>query len=323
MEANRAGDTPRIPWSASGVYSGVVVLYSIIQRLRRSAAGSGIGRIPGVAWLYEMIFGLTAPRGIVEIPVLSQYRMLVDSSSGGMHPHLLHEGVYEKKTTALLQRTLKPGMVFVNVGANIGYFTVLAASLVAPGGKVFAIEPDPENVTFLRKNLALNGCVDAVTVGTCCFGDHEGTVTLHKDATNRGNHSLAAGNVVQEQTSILVPCTTIDRFFRDRPGRIDVMKIDTQGAEGLILEGAVETIRSHPEMNLIIEFWPFGLRNVGSDPEALLALLRREGFTLEAIDIDLDVAALTPGEIIDRANRKKANGRGSLNLLARRTSATH
>lgn len=340
------------------------MIFGLLQRIRRMTAGSGIGRVPGVAQVYRFIYRRCMPSGIVMIPVLS-HRMYVDTESGGLHPHLLEEGVYEKEVTRLFQRLLRPGMTCVDIGANIGYFSILAASIVGSAGRVYAFEPDPENVEFLRKNVALNRYQDIIRIEPCCLSDERGTVVLYRDATNRGNHSLARLNIVRERSAVHVPCVTLDQYLSDtnsiskrhqslyisaspmnasklsrkpksssnardrccsslkakwyeQEGRraIDVLKIDTQGAELLILRGARRTLQTHAKIRIIFEFWPYGIRNMGHHPLLLLDLLREEGFALRCIDLPVDIGALSPAEIVCVANGKKANNRGSINILA-------
>jgi FkbM family methyltransferase len=308
----------RIPHRSSASYTRDVFLYETLQRLRRVLSGSGIGRIPGIAWLYGKLFGMAPPRGIVEIPILSRFRMLVDTASGGLHPELLRKGVYEEETTAMLQRTLRPGMVFADVGANIGYFSVIAASLVGESGKVISFEPDPENAEFLRKNVALNGYGRIVSIEQSCLADRQGTVTLFRDATNRGNHSMARANVLRERGSVEVPCTTLDAYASlHGTKRIDIMKVDTQGAEGAILTGASGVLRSNPDIQIIVEYWPYGLANTGADPLAPLRFLRTEGFHFHSIDTKEDLTTRTDEAIAAMATAKR-NGQGFLNLWATR-----
>lgn len=294
-----------------------MMIFGLLQRIRRMMAGSGIGRVPGVAQVYRFIYRRFMPSGIVSIPVLS-HRMYVDTESGGLHPHLLEEGVYEKEVTQLFQRLLRPGMTFVDIGANIGYFSILAASIVGSTGRVYAFEPDPENVEFLRKNVALNRCQDIIRIEPCCLSDERGTVVLYRDATNRGNHSLAQSNIVRERSAVHVPCVTLDHYLSEQESSraIDVLKIDTQGAELLILRGARRTLQTHAKIRIIFEFWPYGISNMGNNPLLLLDLLRKEGFTLRCIDLPVKIGALSPAEIVCVANGKKANDRGSINILA-------
>ncbi len=181
------------------------------------------------------------------------------------------------------------------------------------------MEPAPENVELLTRNIALNGLNDRTTIVASCMGDSDTTVRLHRDKTNQGNHSLAAGNVVTEQDTVTVPCTTLDSLLVKYPlQRVDLIKMDVQGAELQVLRGAAKTLAAHPETKIIIEFWPFGLRNAGANPEEVLKILRDTGYHFtDTEDPDTRVDGMTNAELVARCDAKRS-GKGWMNLLAER-----
>src|SRR5687767_1442698 len=131
-------------------------------------------------------------------------------------------GLYELDTYRVIRRLLKPGMRFVDCGANIGYFTLLAAKLVGAGGRVDAIEPDPQNRRRLVENLRRNGMGDVVRVHDVAVSSRAATVTLYHPG--RGNHGQASlFQSVGEGEQYDVQSVRLDDLILDAP---DLIKMD-------------------------------------------------------------------------------------------------
>ncbi len=141
---------------------------------------------------------------------------------------------------------LKPGMTVVDVGANIGTHALYATSLVRPGGRVFAFEPDPSTLKQLRINLELNHAAD-VTVIDCCIMDKPGTILLNINADS------AKTSVVREgYTQIEVKTDSLDNLIPTGV-HIDLLKIDVEGADYDVLMGAPRIFSASPPGVVIIE----------------------------------------------------------------------
>jgi FkbM family methyltransferase len=155
-------------------------------------------------------------------------------------------GIWEIVGTRLLQALLRPGMRFLDIGANIGYYTLLAADLVKPSGDVHSFEPHDGIRAQLRRNVELNQLRN-VQVRAEAVSARSGTVSFYRvvhDDTNLGLSSLVPGERT-EQTPISVPGTTLDDYVAQLPdGRVDVVKIDVEGAESDVLQGAQKILRS-------------------------------------------------------------------------------
>jgi FkbM family methyltransferase len=196
---------------------------------------------------------------------------------------ILVRGVFEEAETALLRRLLRPGMRVIDVGANLGYYSVLASRLVGPGGKVLAIEAEPGNFALLERNLAENGCTN-VEAFQLALSDAPGRVALHTDRSNRGNPSLVGANVPDRGGAVEVEAMTLDAFLAGRgAGRIDLVKMDVQGAEGRVLAGA-QALLAQPGLRVLLELWPRGLENAGTDAGAMLRGLASAGFTVQPVE---------------------------------------
>jgi FkbM family methyltransferase len=185
-------------------------------------------------------------------------------------------GVWEPAETSYLQAVLRPGQTFVDVGAHVGYFSVLAAKRVGPNGAVIAIEPEPRNLDLLRRNLLRNGCRNVRVVP---FAAHSvrGWMSLALDEQNRGGHRL----VPLHQAGPAVRCVRLDDLL---PATVDVVKVDAQGYDHEVIAGLERTIATNPELILITELSLSELGRRGVDPEFVLAGYEALGFTLSLFD---------------------------------------
>ena len=173
-----------------------------------------------------------------------------------------------------LQQHAKRGSWVADVGANVGEYTALAADLVGSQGRVFAFEPAPMNATRLRSRFE---GVPQVTVIEAAVGEQSRNVRLYLDAENDAQHSLGSHNVGRAGGALKVRQVALDDVADIE--HVDLLKIDAQGAECRILEGAGHLLaRSRPLVAL--EFWPYGLRRLRSDPEELLQRLKEMGYVL-------------------------------------------
>jgi len=256
------------------------LMLSIPGKLASFTAGKGLSKLPLITRIHSFFYWYIKPIGIVLIDVQGS-KMYVDSRDIGVAPFLLEWGFYEKYETELFKRLVKKGMVVVDIGANIGYYTLLAAHLVGDEGKVFAFEPDPYNYTLLCKNIEVNEYKNVIPVRKAVFSK-SGKMKLFLDKSNLGGHSLSETNV-DKSASITVEVTSLDDYFKNTDCKIDVIKVDVQGSEMEVLEGMTNTINQNDALKIIIEFWPMGLRNSGSSPTGFLNKLVECGFALYQI----------------------------------------
>ena len=199
-------------------------------------------------------------------------------------------GIYERKMTQLIQSHVRPGDTAIDVGANLGYYTLLLARGVGPQGRVIAFEPDPDNFSLLERNVSANGYGDRVKCVQAALSDHEGTLRLFR-APDPGDHRIYDSH--DGRPFLEVPVTTLDSVCAG--GGVDLIKMDIQGAEGLALRGMAGVIEASDSLTLFTEFWPHGLRLAGRQPTDYLADLVDAGFDLDLIDGSAD--ALQPFSI--------------------------
>lgn len=185
-------------------------------------------------------------------------------------------GFYESHVTSVLQREIKPGAICIDVGANIGVHAIRMAKLVGPSGHVVAIEADPSLAERLERNLELNAIANARIV-TAAAAEHSGDSFMlfrpSSDHPNRGMASLVDKGYPGGD-SIRVESMAIDELSLPR---VDLIKIDVEGAEEGVLRGATRTISKHRPV-LIVE----ATTNAGARAE-LMACLDEYSYDVNAL----------------------------------------
>jgi FkbM family methyltransferase len=155
----------------------------------------------------------------------------------GSAPHGCWLGTYERDLQQAMAATIRPGDVVYDIGATVGFFTLLAATLTGPRGCVVAIEPLPRNVELLERHLALNG-IGHVRVVAAAVSNEPGTARFAQDESPSMGHLSPHG-------SRSVPLVTIDGLVAEGRPAPHVIKMDIEGAEALALAGATQTLRVH------------------------------------------------------------------------------
>jgi FkbM family methyltransferase len=247
--------------------------FSLLQKAYYAVGGRGLGRIKPLRRLYDLAFKALRPRAV---RVEGQRMWLDDRDTLELGTH----GIYEPVETGLLKRELRPGDTFLDVGANIGYYTLIAARIVGPEGRVFAFEPDPVNFELLRKNVEANGHSN-VTLVNKAVSDRGGTLRLFVNEANRGDHRIYDSR--DGRRSLSIQAVALDGFFKKLDRKIQFIKMDIQGAEARALEGMKGLIRSNRPLKLVTEFSPGSLKLCGSDPAKYLKSLQKLGFRVREI----------------------------------------
>ena len=198
----------------------------------------------------------------------------------------------------LYSAVIQPGDTCVELGSNIGLFSVLFGRLAGEHGRVFAFEPSPMNAALLRRNLALNGITN-VEVIEKAVSNQRGTVSLHLSRCNCGDNRIYSSDL-DSSGIVTVATIKLDEFFPATSGGIDFLKMDIQGAEEKALDGMVGLLRNRRIAKILMEFWPYGLIRSGSDPERVLTLLRESGHSLYEATADGRVRPVSELELIRR-----------------------
>lgn len=225
------------------------------------------------------------------------------------------DGIWEPFETEIFRRLCHADDMVVDIGANIGWYTVLATKLVGPLGKVIAIEPDADNRALLNRNVAMAGGGATVDIRSCAVGDAIGDAKFYLSPVNKGDHRLFDGE--ESRTVVNVPIDTLDNILKDETRTPALIKSDTQGAEAKILRGAKTLLAGPGHPILILEFWPQGLTQNGDDPMALWSQLAAGRYRMFEINDALkQLLPLDQGDIEEQLTHRISVASGRfLNLL--------
>lgn len=230
--------------------------FSYVRRALRAAVVEMFAILP-VGWKQWLFFRLRRPMLAVLFRLERKPEVVARAGpSGNRFPMRLgwqsHTsyvlGIYEPATAAALRRYVQPGSLCVDVGAHLGYFTILMARLAGPSGRVVAFEAFPDTFRTLEENVALNH-LENVVLDPRAVSDSPGSISLVFERSQRysGTPSAVAYAVEGESATLDVPAISLDAYFRELPGTPGLIKIDVEGAEFPVLRGAREVlIRARP-----------------------------------------------------------------------------
>lgn len=205
--------------------------------------------------------------------------LLMHAADEVMTPAIRDTGVWEQEEAAWLRDVVRPGAAVLDVGANVGYFTLLVAQLVGPDGAVVAVEPEPGNLGLLRANLWRHG-LDDVTVVPIAGWSTRALLPLVFSATNRGDHQVRPDRA--EAAAQLVPAGPLDELLGE-DATLDVVKVDTQGVDHEVIAGLQQTLARSPDPQVLVEYWLEGMEDRAIDGRGVLSGYRDLGFELSLL----------------------------------------
>lgn len=217
----------------------------------------------------------------VGVPGLSGRRIFVRAEDGGVAHQLIIYRQYEPYESSLIREALKPGMTVYDIGANLGYYVLLASECVGSSGRVFAFEPAPANLELLRRTVTENAASN-VSINACAVSAMDGEATLALSATNSGDHQLRD---VADRDRVTVPVRSLDSLMADGLPPADVIIMDVQGSELDALRGLSGLLQSGLPQLIFTEFWPQGLnQRHPNGAREFIEILTSAGFQISIID---------------------------------------
>ncbi len=311
--------------SEESTVSSEPILFRSLRSLLVATTGKGYDRAPWLNDLHHKLayrlhkalpkLGITGLQRVT-VPSLNGKHMYVRAEDGGVAHQILMYQEYEPYETSLVKEKLKPEMVVYNIGANLGYYVLVASDCVGPTGKVFAFEPEPRNVELLRRTITENAIVN-VEVLAMAVAAEPGSATLSLSSTNSGDHQLRN---VADREGIRVPVVSIDSLIAAGHPAPDAIIMDVQGSELDVLRGAKAFLASSKLKILFTEFWPKGLdeRHPNGAKETLW-LIEQAALTFYAVDEKGKNAKRTTAEEV--IARTKGNTEANLMCLLPNASA--
>ena len=186
---------------------------------------------------------------------------------------------FEATETNLIKKLIKKDDVVLDIGANIGYYTLILADLVGKNGQVYAFEPDPENFKLLKKNIEFNGYRN-VKLFNNAVGSKKGKIKLYISEDNMGNHKIFQDD--SKRNYVEVDMITLDSILSKK--KIDFMKLDVEGSEPGVIAGGEKTLRNSSNLKFITELYPLFIEQFGEDYKEYLRNIENMGFSLYLIE---------------------------------------
>lgn len=221
-------------------------------------------------------------------------------------------GIYEPWTVKYFQERIKAGDIVLDIGAHIGYYTLMAAKRVGNRGKVYAFEPNEDNFALLTKNIKINGYKNVVLINKA-IAESTKKAKLFLSRTSTGMHSLIDIDNDSKNT-VIIDAVSIDDFFGKNLPRISVIKMDIEGGEYRAVEGMDRLLRRNKRVILFTEFSPFAIKKSKKSPHGFLNLLKSYGFKVYSIDEHRNL--LTPVEVETFLSSCPTDRDWHINLLA-------
>lgn len=229
---------------------------------------------------------------VVLARVLGRQKMYLRTDDVGFAGHLMLDGYWESWLTKFLCGICEPGMTAVDVGANFGYYSVLLGDIVANGGHLFAVEPNPVAAALLKRTLELNGLSGHTTLFAGALGDGSCAEVEMIVPPGEPKNAYVAGGVATGER-IRVPCKALDEMLEDVP-RVDLIKIDAEGSEEAIVRGGAATLSRH-RPHLVVEY--NGARY--HEPKRFLEAILDFYGKVHTIEMDGSVLPRRPSEIFE------------------------
>lgn len=250
--------------------------YQRLSHLKALIRRTPIGRMPWARRAYEVLRGRLGSSS--DDGIRLRFGDIVLWFPSSFKPHYV-ERDYEPITRAWIEREVKPGMRVIDVGAHVGFFTLTMGSLVGPQGRVFAFEPAEENLQYLRENIARNG-MKHVEVFPYAVGPTSEMRRFHITGSS-DSHGFYAHPLTETLRTVDVRQVALDDVISQR---IDLIKIDVEGAELEALSGMSVLLERCAGLCVIIEWNPACMGHAGYEPLSLPKKLQSLGFDLVVLD---------------------------------------
>jgi FkbM family methyltransferase len=288
-------------------------LFSVLNKIINLISGKGLGNINVLSKIYYIIYNYLNPKKIILIRFKNK-KLFVNSNDPVITPSLFLNGTYEPFETKIFMNLIKENDILLDIGANIGYYSIIAASIIKKG-KIYAFEPEPHNYDLLTRNIKINGYNNIIPVQKV-VSNFNGKVKMYIDNKNTGSHSLSQENVANLKNYLEVNSIKLDDYLEGiNQRKVDIIKMDVQGAESQVIDGLTKTLHHNTSIKIIMEFWPKGLINMEINPIKFLQKIKTLGFKIAVLDeANEKIIKLSIAEIVESC-KKKQNGKDHINLL--------
>jgi len=227
---------------------------------------------------WYLIVNLFYPSSLIVLRKIQGSKMLLDLSDKGICKDLFLYGIRERECTKIFKKELTERTKLMDIGANIGYYTLITASIIGYLGKVYAIEPEKRNFEILKKNVKLNFYRN-VELYNLAIGDKNEERFLAKSGCSN-LHRVAKMSDYKKMNKKRIGVVTADEFLRNKT--VNFIKMDVEGFEYYIIKGMSKTLSKNTKLKMFIEVHPENIRNYyGENIETMLEYLASGNFKLK------------------------------------------
>ena len=245
---------------------------NMLNLIAKLFLGKGIDKkLPFLVDWYKAAFLKFSKAGETEVEIPMGLKMLVSDKDAGLGLFLRLKKGFEPQQTKLFVETVKRNQTVVDIGANVGIYTLMAAKLVGKNGMVYAFEPDPDNFKLLEKNVKLNGFTN-VRLVNAAVADKTGTLAFAQDRANPGESHIGNGKLQVQAVRLA------DWLKKEKVEKINVIKMDIEGAEVSALTGMVGDTKTFLNTKLFAECNSKALAGFGKQPIDLVEAMKNIGW---------------------------------------------
>ena len=261
-----------------------MIKYKIYKIIKKVVGGKGLTKYSSIKEFKQNV----EDGANSEYVTIDGNKLYLDSSDS---LRLSVKKEFEPQTTDLIQKNIFSGNIVVDIGANIGFFTLIMSKGVKKEGKVFSFEPELENYKLLSKNVKENN-LQNIILENKAVGNKNGSTEMYlaskeNNIYSQSMHRIFSSKIVsQNSTPITIKIIKLDDFFEklDLIKKIDLIKIDVEGAEFDVLKGMNKILDSNKDLKIIMEFSLENLQDFGSKPDEVVDFLLKKNFKLWKIN---------------------------------------
>ena len=247
----------------------------IFKKIAKYCGKMGMGKSQKMLNLYEEILSKIGSGIRSDFIIMDDQKVFLDKEDSLMLS--IKNNKHELTEIELLKQIIKNGDTVLDLGANIGVYTLIFAKLVGKSGHVFAFEPDPTNFEILSKNVKENKH-ENVTLVQKAVSEKNDKIKLFVSKRNHASHRIFDSE--EKRNSIEVDVITLDTYFKKIKNPINFIKMDVEGVEGATLLGASNIIKNSKDLVIMMEYFPKWIRKYGMNPEEILDSLIEKKFKL-------------------------------------------
>ena len=278
------------------------------KKIAKYGAKLGLGKSQKMNNLYEDTLSKISSDSRLEHIEINDHKIFLDKEDSLMLS--IRKDGYDKLEFHYLKQIIKKGDIVIDVGANIGYYTLNFAKLVGESGHVFAFEPDPSNFELLSKNIKENN-YNNVTLIQKAVSNENSKIRLYISKRNLASHRIF--DAEDKRNSIDVDVITLDEYFKKIEKPIKLIKMDVEGAEGASLLGTKKIIDNSDELVIMMEYFPKWIKKFGYIPQDILKSLIEKEFKL--FNINQDDKKLESIDLIQFINHYNEEKKNYTNIL--------